>query len=84
MTGKEKIALLVHEIDKAHQELITGNKVRIYSGSFTDRGITLDEQKQILDILANEKRVIKYSQSDVYETEDDIEFTYLKKLWATE
>jgi hypothetical protein len=71
MTGKEKMQAIINEIHKAHEELISGNKIRLYSGSFS--GISLEEQKQVLEILANDEKVIKYTSEDAYETEDDID-----------
>ena len=72
MTGKEKIQAVIEEINNSYQGLVTGNKVVLYSGSLAERGLQLHEQKQVLDILANDKKVIKYTAKNEYESRADI------------
>lgn len=73
LKGSEKIQAVVDEIDNEYQGLITGNVVAVASGTFENKGLSLDEQKQVLDILAKVKKVIKYQAIKNYETEDDID-----------
>lgn len=72
MTGKEKVQAVVEDINNAYQGLVTGNIVMLHSGSLEQRGLQLHEQKQVLDILANDKKVIKYIAKDEYESRADI------------
>jgi hypothetical protein len=72
MTGKEKIQAVVEEINDAYQGLVTGNAVIVFSGNLDAKGIRLREQKQVLDILANDKKVIKYTANNTYASQADI------------
>lgn len=72
MTGKEKIQVVIEAINSEYQGLVTGSDVVLHSGSLNDRGIRLHEQKQVLDILANDKKVIKYTAKNEYESKADI------------
>lgn len=72
MTGKEKIQAVVEEINDAYQGLVTGNAVMIFSGNLDAKRIWLREQKQVLDILANDKKVIKYTAKNTYASQADI------------
>ena len=72
MTGKEKIQAVVEEINNKYQGLVTGNIVTVYSGNLEAKDIKLAEQKQILDILANDKKVIKYTSKNTFESQADI------------
>lgn len=72
MTGKEKIQAVIEEINNSYQGLVAGNKIVLYSGSLAERGLQLHEQKQVLDILANDKKVIKYTAKNEYESRADI------------
>ena len=72
MTGKEKIQAVLEDINNAYQGLVTGNSVLLHSGSLEQRGLQLHEQKQVLDILANDKKVIKYTAISEYKDRADI------------
>lgn len=72
MTGKEKIQAIVEEINNKYQGLVTGNVVVLHSGNLEERGLQLHEQKQVLDILANDKKTIKYTAKNEYESRADI------------
>jgi hypothetical protein len=72
MTGNEKIQVVIDTIGKALEELIAGNVIRLYSGVLTSKGLDLDEQKQVLDLLAKDKK-IKYTQANLYQSEADID-----------
>ncbi len=72
MTGKEKIQAIIEEINNKYQGLVTGNTVLLHSGNLEDRGLQLHEQKQVLDILASDKKVIKYTAKNEYESRADI------------
>ncbi len=72
MTGKEKIQAVVEDINNKYQGLVTGNTVLIYSGNLEERGLLLHEQKQVLDILANDKKAIKYTAKNEYDSRADI------------
>lgn len=72
MTGKEKIQAVVEEINNKYQGLVTGNTVLLRSGHLEERGLQLHEQNQVLDILANDKKVIKYTAKNEYDSRADI------------
>jgi uncharacterized small protein (DUF1192 family) len=72
MTGKEKIQAVVEEINDAYQGLVTGNTVMVFSGNLDAKDVRLREQKQVLDILANDKKVIKYAAENTYASQADI------------
>jgi hypothetical protein len=67
MTGKEKVQAVIEEINNKHQGLVTGNTVLLHSGNLEERGLQMHEQKQVLDILANDKKVIKYTAKNEYD-----------------
>lgn len=72
MTGKEKIQAVIEDINNAYQGLVTGNTVLLHSGNLEQRGLQLHEQKQVLDILTNDKKVIKYAAKSEYKDRADI------------
>lgn len=72
MTGKEKIQAVVEDINNAYQGLVAGNVVVLHSGNLEQRGLQMHEQKQVLDILAKDKKVIKYTAKNEYESRADI------------
>lgn len=72
MTGTEKLRAVIEAVNNEYQGLVTGNKVVLYSGNLEERGLRPHEQKQVLDILANEKKVIKYIAKNQYESRADI------------
>jgi hypothetical protein len=72
MTGKEKIQAVIEDINNKYQGLVTGKVVVLHSGNLEERGLQLHEQTQVLDILANDKRVIKYIAKNEYESRADI------------
>lgn len=72
MTGKEKIQVVVEDINNKYQGLVTGKTVLIYSGNLEERGLHLHEQQQVLDILANDKKAIKYTAENEYDSRADI------------
>jgi hypothetical protein len=72
MTGKEKIQAVIEAINDEYRGLITGNVVTIYSGHLGQKGLSFDEQKQVLDTLANDEKVIKYFAKKQYESRADI------------
>jgi hypothetical protein len=72
MTGKEKIQAVVEDINNKYQGLVTGSTILLYSGSLEERGLQLHEQQQVLDILAKDKKVIKYTAKNEYESRADI------------
>lgn len=72
MTGQEKIQAVVDDINNAYQGLVTGNEVTVYSGNLEQRGLRLNEQKQVLDILVKDKKVIKYTAKPTFESQADI------------
>jgi hypothetical protein len=72
MTGKEKIQAVIEAINDEYQGLITGKVVTIYSGNLGQKGVSFDEQKQVLDTLATDKKVIKYTAKKQYESRADI------------
>lgn len=72
MTGKEKIQAVVEDINNKYQGLVAGNTILLYSGNLEERGLHLHEQQQVLDILANDKKAIKYSAKNEYDSRADI------------
>ena len=72
MTGKEKIQAVVEDINNKYQGLVAGNSVLLHSGNLEERGLQLHEQQQVLDILAKDKKVIKYIAKSEYESRADI------------
>lgn len=72
MTGKEKIQTVIEAINNEYQGLVTGSNIILHSGTLEERGLRLHEQKQVLDILANDKKVIKYTAKNEYESKADI------------
>jgi hypothetical protein len=72
MTGKEKIQAIVEEINNKYQGLVTGNVILLHSGNLEERGLQLHEQTQVLDILANDKKAIKYTAKNEYKSRADI------------
>lgn len=72
MTGKEKIQAVVEDINNKYQGLVTGNTVLLHSGNLEERGLQLHEQQQVLDILAKDKKVIKYTAKNEYDSRADI------------
>jgi len=72
MTGKEKIQAVIEEINNKYQGLVTGNTVLLHSGNLEERGLQLHEQQQVLDILANDKKAIKYTAKNEYDSRADI------------
>lgn len=72
MTGKEKIQAVVEDINNAYQGLVTGNVIVLHSGNLEQRGLQMHEQKQVLDILANNKKAIKYTAKNEYKDRAEI------------
>lgn len=72
MTGKEKIQAFIDLIDEVHKELIVGNTITIESYMPEKKGITLEEQAQILEILSDDYQIIKYTAHKNYDSIDDI------------
>ena len=72
MTGKEKIQAVIEDINNNYQGLVTGNVIILHSGNLEERGLQLHEQTQVLSILANDKKVIKYTAKNEYESQADI------------
>ena len=72
MTGQEKIQAVIEEINNKYQGLVAGNKITIHSGNLEQSGLRLDEQKQVLDILVKDKKVIKYTTKPTFESQADI------------
>lgn len=73
MTGKEKVQAVIEAVNNAYQGLISGNIIILHSGNLEERGLQLHEQKQVLDILADDKKVIKYVAKNEYESRADID-----------
>jgi hypothetical protein len=57
MTGKEKIKTVVDIISEEHERIVTGNVVEISSSTFASKGLTVDDQLKVLDVLTNDKRI---------------------------
>lgn len=72
MTGKEKVQAVIEEINNKYQGLVAGNTVLLHSGNLEERGLQLHEQQQVLDILANDKKAIKYTAKNEYDSRADI------------
>lgn len=72
MTGKEKIQAVIEDINDKYQGLVTGNTVLLHSGNLQERGLQLHEQKQVLDILMQDKKVIKYTAKNEYKDRSEI------------
>lgn len=72
LTGKDKIQVVINMIDDEYQGLVSGNTVTLYSGNIEAKGIKLKEQKQILDLLENDKKVIKYTAKKSFDSVADI------------
>ncbi len=72
MTGKEKMQAVIEEINNKYQGLVTGNTVLLHSGNLEERGLQMHEQQQVLDILANDKKAIKYTSKNEYNSRADI------------
>lgn len=72
MTGKEKLQTVIEEINDKYQGLITGNVVILHSGNLGQRGLEMNEQKQALDILTKDKKVIKYTAKNEYKDRAEI------------
>ena len=70
MTGKEKRQLVSDVISKKYEELISGNVISI--ASYELYQLSIDEQKEALDILVKNKH-INYVATNVYDSFDDIE-----------
>lgn len=73
MTGKEKIKVVIDEIAQAFDELVTGNVVKISSAELENNGLDPGEQKQVLSILANDKKLIRYKAVKNLKSEYDID-----------
>ncbi len=71
MTGQEKVQYLIDIIKKASNELIAGDIVIVRSDEL-DSIMTIEEQIQAFDKLANEK-YIEYKASPLYPSFDDID-----------
>jgi len=61
MNREEKIQTVVDTISEEYRRIVTGNTIRISSDVFGDKGLTFDDQQQVLDFLANDKKWIKYT-----------------------
>lgn len=72
-TGKEKINAAFELIKQKHQSLIKGNTIRIESYELEQLKIPLLEQSQVLEVLADDLKCIKYSAEPLFKTEDDID-----------
>ena len=70
MTGKEKVQLVLDVIKKKYEELISGNVINV--GSYEIYQLSIDEQKEVLDILVKNKQ-INFEATSVYSSFDDIE-----------
>lgn len=81
MTGQEKIQVIVDEIAGAYDELVTGNVVSISSSLLESKGLSLNEQRQCLDILAKDKKIIKYKSVKDFTTENDIDGQLLYEIY---
>lgn len=77
MTGKEKIQVVIDEINKEYQALIAGNVIEIDSDTLVDAGLSVGKQKQALDVLANDNKYIQYTfeSKQTVDTEDTTPFT---------
>lgn len=81
MTGKEKLQIVVNEINEAHQALITGNVIEIDSDELLSAGLSINEQKQALDVLANDRKCIRYSL-ELKQVINPDDVTPLTGLWV--
>jgi|GEM_PF-2513485 len=72
MTGKEKLQAVIEDINDKYQGLITGNVVILHSGNLGQRGLEMHEQKQALDILTKDRKVIKYTAKNEYKDRAEI------------
>lgn len=71
MTGNEKIHYLISQIIKKQEQLVSGNLIILRSDELAPT-LTLEEQKQVLAKLAQDKG-IKYEISPVYQSFQEIE-----------
>ena len=72
-TGKEKIRATIELIKQKHQSLVKGNVITIESYELERLEIPLLEQIQVLELLADDLKSIKYSTKPLFDTEDDID-----------
>ena len=72
MTGKEKLQAVIEDIKDKYQGLITENVVILHSGNLGQRGLEMHEQKQALDILTKDRKVIKYTAKNEYKDRAEI------------
>jgi len=67
MTGKEKIQAVIDTINEERQRVVTDTAVEIYSRTLADKGLSLNEQQQVLDVLSDDKKWIKYTSEYISE-----------------
>ena len=67
MTGKEKIQAVIDTINEERQRVVTNTVVEIYSRTLTDKGLSFSEQQQVLDVLADDRKWIKYTSEYISE-----------------
>ncbi len=83
MINNEKILDLLSYIDIANG-FSQGKPTTINSKELYSRGISLSEQKELLDVLANDYRYIKYKDEPVYKSIEDVPEEILLELYDIE
>jgi hypothetical protein len=61
MTGKEKIQAVVDIINEERRRIIKGSVVEISSETLSNKGLSFEDQQQVLDLLAKDKKWIRYT-----------------------
>ncbi len=83
MINNEKILDLLSYIDIANG-FSQGKPMTIDSKELYSRGISLSEQKELLEVLANDYRYIKYKDEPVYKSIEDVPEEILLELYDIE
>ena len=83
MKNNDKIIELLSYIDIANG-FSQGKPMTLDSRELYKSGISLPEQKELLDILANDYRYIKYKEAPVYKSFEDIPEEILLELYDIE
>lgn len=61
MNREEKIQTVIDTISEEYRRVVTGNIIKISSDTFGNKGLTFEDQQQVLDFLSNDKKWIKYT-----------------------
>ena len=73
MTGKQKIQTVTKIITQESKNLISGNTIEVSSDTLEEAGVSIDEQTQVLDVLANSTKPLRYTAVPTYKSAADID-----------